>query len=88
MRDVQAAEELEIPEGVTVEVKALIIHVSGPRGELTKNVKHCNMDIVVHKNTVLLKVWQGHRKQIAGLRTIRSLINNMIIGVTKVRLGA
>ncbi|KLO14945.1 ribosomal protein L6 [Schizopora paradoxa] len=83
MRDVQATEELEIPEGVTVNVKALIITVTGPRGSLTKNVRHCNMDIVVNKNLVLLKVWQGHRKQIAGLRTIRSLINNMIIGVTK-----
>jgi len=83
MRDVLATEELKIPEGVTVTVKSLIISVTGPRGSLTKNVRHCNMDIVVNKETVLLKVWQGHRKQIAGLRTIRSLINNMIIGVTK-----
>ena len=43
------------------------------------------MDIVVHKKLVLLKVWQGHRKHNAGLDNIRSLINNMIIGVTEVR---
>jgi len=83
MRDVLSTEVLEIPEGITVNVKSSIITVTGPRGTLTKNVRHVNMDILVHNNTVLFKVWQGHRKQIAGLNTIRSLINNMIIGVTK-----
>lgn len=89
MRDILKTEELDIPEGVTVEIKARIIKVTGPRGSLTKAVRHIDMDIRVvkagkDKNKVTLAVWQGGRKHVACLRTIRSLINNMIIGVTKV----
>ncbi|EPQ59474.1 60S ribosomal protein L9 [Gloeophyllum trabeum ATCC 11539] len=87
MRDVLKTEELEIPEGVTVDIKSRIITVTGPRGELKKNVRHINMDINLQKsaksNKVLLSVWQGGRKHVACLRTIRSLIENMVIGVTK-----
>lgn len=88
MRDVIKTEELEIPEGVQIEVKARLITVTGPRGTLTKNVRHIDMDIRVLKGKttkVSLAVWQGGRKHVACLRTIRSLINNMVTGVTKVR---
>ncbi|TFY67806.1 hypothetical protein EVG20_g3806 [Dentipellis fragilis] len=86
MRDVLKTEELEIPEGVEVSVKSRIITVSGPKGTLTKNVRHVNMDIRLLKgkaNKVTLAVWQGGRKHVACLRTIKSLITNMITGVTK-----
>ena len=87
MRDVLKTEELDIPEGVDVTVKSRLITVTGPRGTLKKNVRHINMDIqlVKKKNLITLAVWQGGRKHVACLRTIRSLINNMIKGVTKVR---
>ncbi|TDL29476.1 60S ribosomal protein L9 [Rickenella mellea] len=86
MRDVLQTEDLEIPENVTVEIKSRLITVTGPRGTLKKNVRHINMDLQLvtgKTNKVTLAVWQGGRKHIACLRTIRSLINNMIIGVTK-----
>jgi hypothetical protein len=89
MRDVLKTEELEIPEGVEVSVKSRLITVTGPRGTLTKNVRHVDMDIRLLKGKttkVTLAVWQGGRKHVACLRTIRTLINNMIIGVTKVCL--
>ncbi|KAJ2920093.1 hypothetical protein MD484_g346, partial [Candolleomyces efflorescens] len=86
MLDVQKIEELDIPEGVEVSIKSRIINVTGPRGTLTKNVRHVNMDIRVlkgKKTSVQLTVWQGSRKHVACLRTIRTMINNMVIGVTK-----
>jgi len=86
MLDVQKIEELAIPEGIEISIRSRIISVTGPRGTLTKNVRHVNMDIRVLKGDkpkVLLTVWQGSRKHVACLRTIRSMINNMIIGVTK-----
>jgi len=86
MRDVIKTEELEIPSGVEIAVKARLITVTGPRGTLTKNVRHVDMDIRVLKGKttkVTLAVWQGGRKHVACLRTIRSLINNMVTGVTK-----
>ncbi|KAK0490877.1 ribosomal protein L6, alpha-beta domain-containing protein [Armillaria novae-zelandiae] len=86
MRDVLQTEELEIPEGVDVSIKSRLITVKGPRGTLTKNVRHVDMDIRLIKGKtakVTLAVWQGGRKHVACLRTIKSLINNMITGVTK-----
>ncbi|KAL4076083.1 ribosomal protein L6, alpha-beta domain-containing protein [Scleroderma yunnanense] len=88
MRDILKTEELDVPEGVTVEIKSRLIKVTGPRGTLTKNVRHVDMDIRVVKSAkdkrkVTLAIWQGGRKHVACLNTIRSLINNMIIGVTK-----
>lgn len=88
MRDVLKTEELDIPEGVTVEIKSRLITVEGPRGKLSKNVRHVNMDIQLQKGTkpkVIFAVWQGGRKHVAQLRTLRSLVENLIIGVTKVR---
>lgn len=88
MRDVVQTEELEIPEGIEVSLKSRLITVTGPRGTLTKNVRHVDMDIRLLKGKttkVTLAVWQGGRKHVACLRTIKSLINNMIIGVTKVQ---
>jgi len=89
MRDIHATEELVIPEDVFVSIKARVVEVKGPRGKLTKSLRHINMDIQLHsykkgaKPIIALTVWQGGRKHIACLRTIRSMINNMIIGVTK-----
>src|ERR1700728_535821 len=88
MRDVLKTEELDIPEGITVTIKSRLITVTGPRGTLTKNVRHVDMDIRLLKgkttDRVTLAVWQGGRKHVACLRTIKSLITNMITGVTKV----
>lgn len=88
MKDISHSEELEIPEGVEVKVAARLITVTGPRGTLKKPVK-AQMDIQVTKDRsgnpgkVILTVWHAGRKHSATLGTIRSLINNMILGVTK-----
>lgn len=47
MKDVSSIEYLDIPEGVTVQVKARKVTVEGPRGTLTKNAGHIQMDIQV-----------------------------------------
>ncbi|GAA5833556.1 hypothetical protein JCM3766R1_002573 [Sporobolomyces carnicolor] len=90
MKQIYKEEELEIPAGVTVAIKARVITVTGPRGTLQKNAQHVNMSMrvvapsekaitPVHK--VKLVVWHGGRKHVACLRTIRSQIENMIKGV-------
>ncbi|KAH8922215.1 ribosomal protein L6 [Atractiella rhizophila] len=87
MRDIYKEEELPIPEGVTVAIKARTITVEGPRGKLTKAVKHIDLDLRLIKTAkqtlVRLIVFHGGRKHVACLRTVRSLIENMVIGVTK-----
>ncbi|KAG8834879.1 hypothetical protein FRC17_006624 [Serendipita sp. 399] len=86
MRDILKTEELDVPENVKVAIKSRLICVEGPRGKIEKNVRHINMDIQLIKgkaNKVTLAVWQGGRKHVACLRTIKSLIENMVTGVTK-----
>jgi large subunit ribosomal protein L9e len=88
MKDIIQTEEFEIPDGVTVAIKSRLITVEGPRGKLEKNVRHVNMDIQLQKGgpktKVTFAVWQGGRKHVAQLRTMRSLVENMVTGVTKV----
>ena len=47
MKDITSVETLDIPQGVTVNIKARSITVEGPRGTLTKNTSHVQMDIQV-----------------------------------------
>ena len=45
MKDITAVETLDIPEGVTVNIKARKVTVEGPRGTITKSANHVQMDI-------------------------------------------
>ncbi|KAG5456165.1 MAG: ribosomal protein L6, alpha-beta domain-containing protein [Olpidium bornovanus] len=83
MRDTFKDESVAIPADVTVDVKARRIRVKGPRGTLTKDLHHLDMEIVKKGKTVQFQVWHGKRKHVACLRTARSLIQNLITGVTK-----
>ncbi|ORX36942.1 putative 60S ribosomal protein l9 [Kockovaella imperatae] len=87
MKDITSVETLTIPEGVTVTIKARKVTVEGPRGTLTKDVGHVAMDIQIvpraGKKVIVFTVWHGARKHVACLRTIKSLVENMITGVTK-----
>ena len=85
MKDIYKEEDFEIPDGVSLSVKSRLVTVKGPRGELTKNLRHINMEIKkISDKKIKLVVWHGARKHVACLRTVRSLITNMIQGVTKV----
>lgn len=94
MRDVLQTETVEIPKGVSAKVEARIITIEGPRGKLVRDLHHISMDIRLISNAkkadklpiIHLAVWNGVRKHVACLRTIKSSIENMIKGVTQVRL--
>lgn len=84
MKYIQTDQILEVPEGVSVDIKARVVKVSGPRGELTKNLKH--IDVTFNKvsdKAINITVHNGDRKHVAALRTVKSLIANLITGVTK-----
>ena len=84
MRTVLATRFIEIPEGVEVTVKARVVTVKGPRGELTKAFKSRSMDIVkVSNKRIRVDIWGGKRKELACLRTTTAHIENMITGLTK-----
>ncbi|KAK6455711.1 ribosomal protein L6, alpha-beta domain-containing protein [Scheffersomyces xylosifermentans] len=84
MKYIQTDQILDIPEDVTVSIKARSIKVTGPRGELTKDLKHINVTFTkINNRAIKITVHNGDRKHVAALRTVKSLIANLITGVTK-----
>lgn len=70
-----------IPNGVTVTIDGTVVTVKGPKGELTKKF-HPNMTIVQEEGAIVVKRNSEDKfdKALHGLT--RSLIANMIEGVT------
>mmetsp|Transcript_13391 Transcript_13391/g.25583 ORF Transcript_13391/g.25583 Transcript_13391/m.25583 type:complete len:194 (+) Transcript_13391:77-658(+) len=87
MRQIYNTRELEIPEDVEVDIKSKVVTVKGPRGQLTRSLKHLQVDLYKTekegKNLIKVDVWYGTSKRLAGTRTVVSHINNMILGVTR-----
>jgi ribosomal protein L6P/L9E len=88
MKFIVAEQELEIPEGVTVDVKSRKVAVKGKLGTLTRSFKHVPIDILKEKSakgktdSLKFRMWLQKKKRNAVLGTIRSTIRNMITGVT------
>jgi len=76
---------------VTVTSKARRVTVTGPKGKIVKNLSHLAIDIRVMKMAttkmkgmyVRVQMWNAGYKQACAVTTFKSLINNMIIGVTE-----
>lgn len=84
MKYIASEQILDIPEGVHFEIKARIIKVTGPRGTLSKDLKH--IDVAFHKlsaSQIKIQVLHGSRKHVAVVRTVKAILHNMIVGVTK-----
>ena len=65
-------------------IKARVVTVKGPRGELVREFKYVDMDMkIVSEKYVRVDLWFATRKQLACVRTICSHIENMFVGVTK-----
>ncbi len=81
---VHVAEEVEIPEGVNVEINGLKVKVSGPKGTLERDFSHAR-GIIVRKedNKVVVEAFFANRRKKALVGSIASHISNMITGVTK-----
>ena len=86
MKTIIKSGTVEIPDGVKITVKSRVITVTGPRGKLEKSLKHLPIDLFFKEDNVLqIDRWFTVGKAAACIRTACSHINNMIIGVTKVR---
>ena len=73
---------IEIPSGVTVDVKGDAVHVKGPKGNLEQFTVSL-VDIKVEGNQVILTRKNESKPARANHGLMRSLIANMVEGVTK-----
>jgi large subunit ribosomal protein L9e len=88
MKYILAEQQLEIPEGVTVDVRAREVVVKGKLGTLTRRFKHVPIEIrkesseKTKTSALKFRMWLQKKKRNAVLGTVRSTIRNMITGVT------
>jgi len=87
MKFISAEQELEIPEGVEVEVKARNVVVKGKLGTLKQSFRHIPIEIFKgksksNKNALRFRMWLQKKKRNAAIGSIRSTIRNMVTGVT------
>lgn len=73
---------IDIPSGVEVKIDGNVITVKGPKGSLTKEI-HPEMIVKIENNQILVQrpSDERHHKALHGLT--RTLIANMVAGVTK-----
>merc|ERR1712156_949085 len=91
MRTLLTEDFVEIPDDVTVTLKARKVTVKGKRGEVTKNFSHVACELKKMKqdtkkakgNFIRIRMWFGGYKQACAVNTLKSLIENMITGVTE-----
>ena len=77
-------EEIEVPEGVVVEIEGSSrIRVKGKLGQVVKDLSHANVKLELASNKILVKLVGRGRRAKALIGTIRSIIENMIVGVTQ-----
>ncbi|MCD8501848.1 MAG: 50S ribosomal protein L6 [Bacillaceae bacterium] len=73
---------IEIQSGVTVTLDNNTITVKGPKGELTREL-HADMIVKVEENTLTVERPSDNKLHRSLHGTTRSIINNMVEGVTK-----
>ncbi|TRW26341.1 50S ribosomal protein L6 [Flavobacterium zepuense] len=70
-----------IPAGVTVEVNGNIVTVKGKKGQLTQEFS--DVSVKIEDGQVLVERFSDHKDERSKHGLYRSLINNMIIGVSE-----
>ncbi len=83
MRVIEAIEWIEIPEGVEVSVDGRAVTVKGEKGTLTRDFSHAPVSIQLEGDRVNIQTNWPRKREAALVGTIKSHIQNMIIGVTK-----
>ncbi len=73
---------IEVPNGVTVSLDGTLMTVKGPKGELKRDL-HADMKINIGENEITVERPSEHKDHRALHGTTRSLISNMVEGVTK-----
>lgn len=69
---------------VKVHIRSRVVTVEGPRGQLVKDLSHIAVTFGRPEQDVIsIELHHGARKGVATLRTVRTIINNLIIGVTR-----
>ena len=78
---------INIPSGVTVDIKDNVVTVKGPKGELSKTVDPSIL-VTIEEGQVVFKIDEANdqveeKQKRAFFGLYRSLVNNMVVGVSE-----
>ena len=73
---------IEIPEGVQITIDGQDVKVKGPKGELEQKV-HPSIKVELKDKQIILTIGSDHKNANAFWGLSRTLVNNLIIGVTE-----
>ena len=73
---------IPIPEKTKISIKDKIVTVQGPNGTLTQQI-HPKIDVAIDDQAITVGMSDTDRKTVALQGMTRSLLNNMVIGVSK-----
>ncbi|MEM3382514.1 MAG: 50S ribosomal protein L6 [Nitrososphaerales archaeon] len=74
---------LELPDGVKAKLDNNILAIKGPLGECKKDFSKIKVQVLQDSNKILVKPLGKKRSDLSIANTSRSIIKNMIKGVTK-----
>ncbi len=72
--------EIEIPEGIALEIKGSMIEAKGKGGEVAKEMSNPNIKITKEGNKIILKSIKSTKRERKLINTFRAHITNMIKG--------
>lgn len=73
---------ITIPSGVEVKLDGTTVHVKGAKGQLTQEIDTC-VTMTIDGNVISFERESDHKDHRAKHGLMRSLVNNMIIGVSE-----
>jgi large subunit ribosomal protein L6 len=76
-------EDVEVPEGVDVNLDGRQVSITGPLGRLERDFSHAPVEISLEGKKVTVGVRWPDKQQAAVVGTVRSHIRNMIKGVQR-----
>ena len=75
--------ELEIPQGTEVTKEGNVLIVKGKKGMLQKDFTKIPTTLVFEEGKIIITPPGKRKKDLALINTVRSIINNMMVGVEK-----
>jgi len=78
-----AIKEIEIPEGVQVELEGNLVKVEGPKGKLERELSHPRITLEKEDSKIVVRCELPKRAEKALVGTFAAHIRNMIKGVTE-----
>jgi ribosomal protein L6P/L9E len=72
-----------IPDGVEADLRDGFLTLKGPLGEVRRDLNKIRVESYLESRQVKIRPFSSRKKHVAIMNTTRSIINNMITGVTK-----